>query len=62
MLLRASADSETVRQARENLFIADLNHAIDLARAGKRAEAAEILKSVAEHTTNEALKSASTNN
>jgi tetratricopeptide (TPR) repeat protein len=50
------ADAETVRQARENVYIADLNHAGELARAGKRAEGAEIMKRVAAQTTNEALK------
>ena len=40
-------DPETVRQARENLYIADLNHANELIRAGKRAEAVEIMKRVA---------------
>ena len=50
------ADAETVRQARENLYIADLNHANDLGRAGKHAEAAEIMKNVAAQTTNEQLK------
>ncbi|HEX3578893.1 MAG TPA: DUF1570 domain-containing protein [Thermoanaerobaculia bacterium] len=50
------ADPETVRQARENLYIADLNHASDLIRAGKRAEGTEIMKRVAAETTNEQLK------
>ena len=50
------ADAETVRQARENVYIADLNHANELARAGKHAEAAEIMKSVAAQTTNEEMK------
>jgi tetratricopeptide (TPR) repeat protein len=50
------ADPETVRQARENLYIADLNHASDLLRAGKRAEGIEIMKRVAAETTNEQLK------
>ena len=50
------ADAGTVRQARENLLIADLNRASELGRAGKRAEAAELLKSVAAQTTNEELK------
>ncbi len=50
------ADAETVRQARENVYIADLNHANELGHAGKHAEAAEIMKSVAAQTTNEQLK------
>jgi tetratricopeptide (TPR) repeat protein len=50
------ADVETVRQARENLYIADLNRANALGRAGKHAEAAEIMKSVAAQTTNEQLR------
>jgi cytochrome c-type biogenesis protein CcmH/NrfG len=50
------ADPETVRQARENLYIADLNHANELLRAGKRAEGTEIMKRVAAETTNEQLK------
>jgi len=50
------ADANTVRRARENLFIADLNQASELGRAGKQAEAAEIMKRVAAQTTNEALK------
>jgi tetratricopeptide (TPR) repeat protein len=50
------ADPETVRQARENLLIADLNRANALGRAGKHAEAAEILKRVAAQTTNEQLR------
>lgn len=50
------ADPETVRQARENLYIADLNHASELLRAGKRAEGTEIMKRVAAETTNEQLK------
>jgi tetratricopeptide (TPR) repeat protein len=55
-LLQRVGDRVMIRQARDNLFIADLNRATDLARSGKRAEAAEILKSAAEHTTDEALK------
>jgi cytochrome c-type biogenesis protein CcmH/NrfG len=50
------ADPETVRQARENLYIADLNHASELLRAGKRAEGIEIMKRVAAETTSEQLK------
>jgi tetratricopeptide (TPR) repeat protein len=50
------ADPETVRQARENLYIADLNHASELLRAGKRAEGVEIMKRVAAETTNDQLK------
>jgi tetratricopeptide (TPR) repeat protein len=50
------ADPETVRHARENLYIADLNQANDLIRAGKRAEGIEIMKRVAAETTNEQLK------
>jgi len=50
------ADPETVREARENLYLADLNHAVDLGRNGKHAEAAAIMKSVAAKTTNEQLK------
>ena len=49
-------DPETVRQARENLYIADLNHASELLRAGKHAEATEIMKRVSAETTNEQLK------
>ena len=55
-LARLSDDPEMVRQARENLYIADLNRANALGRAGKRAEAAEIMKSVAAQTTNERLR------
>jgi tetratricopeptide (TPR) repeat protein len=50
------ADPETVRHARENLYIADLNQATDLIRAGKRDEGIEIMKRVAAETTNEQLK------
>lgn len=50
------ANAGMMREARENLLIADLNHASDLGRAGKHAEAAEIMKSVAAQTTNEELK------
>jgi tetratricopeptide (TPR) repeat protein len=50
------SDPEMVREARENVYIADLNHANALGRAGKHAEAAEIMKSVAAQTTNEKLK------
>ena len=50
------ADAETVRQARENLFIADLNQASQLGRAGKHADAAEIMKRVAAQTTNAELR------
>jgi len=50
------ADAETVRQARENLYFADLNHASELFRAGKHAEATEIMKRVAAETTNAQLK------
>jgi tetratricopeptide (TPR) repeat protein len=50
------ADPETVREARENLYIADLNHASELLRAGKRAEGIEIMKRVAAATTNAQLK------
>jgi tetratricopeptide (TPR) repeat protein len=50
------ADPETVRHARENLYIADLNHANDLIRAGKRDEGTEIMKRVAAETTNEQLR------
>ncbi len=50
------ADPEMVRQARENLFVADINRAGDLDRAGKHAEAAQILNSVAAQTTDEELK------
>jgi tetratricopeptide (TPR) repeat protein len=50
------ADAETVRQARENLYIADLNRANALGRDGKHAEAAEIMKRVASQTTNEQLR------
>src|SRR5438270_323264 len=50
------ADAETVRHARENLYIADLNHASELLRAGKHAEATEIMKRVAAETTNAQLK------
>lgn len=55
-VLARLADPETVRQARENLYIADLNHAGELLRAGKRAEGTEILKRVAAETTNEQLR------
>jgi tetratricopeptide (TPR) repeat protein len=50
------ADAETVRQARENLYIADLNRANALGSDGKHAEAAEIMKRVAAQTTNEQLR------
>jgi tetratricopeptide (TPR) repeat protein len=50
------ADAETVRQARESLYIADLNRANTLGRDGKHAEAAEIMKRVASQTTNEQLR------
>jgi tetratricopeptide (TPR) repeat protein len=55
-VLARLADPEMVRQARENLYIADLNHASELLRAGKRAEGTEIMKRVAAETTNEQLK------
>jgi cytochrome c-type biogenesis protein CcmH/NrfG len=55
-VLARLGDPETVRQARENLYIADLNHANELIRAGKRNEATEIMKRVAGETTNEQLK------
>ncbi|MEA2338943.1 MAG: hypothetical protein QOE82_2950 [Thermoanaerobaculia bacterium] len=55
-VLARVADANVVARARENLFIADLNRAGELARAGKRAEAEEILRSVAAQTTNEELK------
>lgn len=54
--LARTADAEVVRQARENLYIADLYRANELARAGKHAEASEIMKGVAAQTTNERLK------
>jgi tetratricopeptide (TPR) repeat protein len=54
--LARTADAEVVRQARENLYIADLNRANALTRAGKRAEALEIMRSVAAQTTNERMK------
>lgn len=54
--LAAVADAEIVRHARENIDFADLNRAAELGRAGKNAEAAEIMKSVAAQTTNEQLK------
>jgi tetratricopeptide (TPR) repeat protein len=50
------ADGETMQQARENLNIADLNHANTLGRDGKHAEAVEIMKRVAAETTNEQLR------
>ncbi|HEV7426699.1 MAG TPA: DUF1570 domain-containing protein [Thermoanaerobaculia bacterium] len=50
------ADGEMVRRARENLYVADLNHAHELLRAGKHAEAIEIMNRVASATTNEQLK------
>jgi len=50
------ADEETMQQARENLNIADLNHANTLGRDGKHAEAVEIMKRVAAETTNEQLR------
>ena len=49
-------DAQTVQQARENLYIADLNHANTLGRDGKHAEAIEIMKHVAAQTTNEQLR------
>src|SRR5258706_3170639 len=55
-VLARLADPETVRKARENLYIADLNHASELLRAGKRAEGTEIMKRVAAETTNAELK------
>src|SRR5258706_8840891 len=55
-VLARLADPETVRQARENLYVADLNHASELLRAGKRAAGSEIMKRVAAETTNEQLK------
>ena len=55
-MLSHLADAETVRQARENLYIADLNRANALGRDGKHAEAAEIMKRVASQTTNEQLR------
>jgi tetratricopeptide (TPR) repeat protein len=55
-VLARLADPEMVRQARENLYIADLNHASELLRAGKRAEGTEIMKRVAAETTNAELK------
>jgi len=56
-VLARLADPETVRQARENLYIADLNRASELLRAGKRDEGVAIMKRVASETTNEQLKS-----
>jgi tetratricopeptide (TPR) repeat protein len=50
------ANEETMQQARENLNIADLNHANTLGRNGKHAEAVEIMKRVAAETANEQLR------
>jgi len=50
------ADEETMQQARENLNIADLNHANTIGRDGKHAEAVEIMKRVAAETANEQLR------
>jgi Protein of unknown function (DUF1570). len=55
-VLARTANPKIVRQARENLYIADLFHANELARAGKHAEAVELMKSVAAQTTNERMK------
>ena len=49
-------DEQTVQQARENLYIADLNHANTLGRNGKHAEAIAIMKRVAAQTTDEQLR------
>jgi tetratricopeptide (TPR) repeat protein len=54
--LARTANPEMVRQARENLYIADLFRANELVQAGKHAEAVELMKSVASQTTNERMK------
>ena len=54
--LARTANPEIVRQARENLYIADLFRANELVHAGKHAEAVELMKSVASQTTNERMK------
>jgi tetratricopeptide (TPR) repeat protein len=55
-VLARLGDPETVRQARENLYIADLNHANELIRTGKHDDGVAIMKRVAAETTNEQLK------
>jgi len=55
-VLARLADLETMRQARENLYVADLNRASELLRAGKRDEGVAIMKRVAAETTNEQLR------
>ena len=54
--LARTANPEIVRQARENLYIADLFRANELVQAGKHAAAVELMKSVASQTTNDRLK------
>jgi tetratricopeptide (TPR) repeat protein len=54
--LARTANPEMVRQARENLSIADLFRANELVQTGKHAEAVELMKSVAAQTTNEQMK------
>ncbi|MBV8543709.1 MAG: DUF1570 domain-containing protein [Acidobacteria bacterium] len=48
--------AETVRHARENVYVADLHQASKLLRAGKHEEATAIMKRVAEETTDEEVK------
>jgi tetratricopeptide (TPR) repeat protein len=52
----SSVDPEMVRQARENVLIADLRHAEELMHQEKRIEAIALMKTVAEQTTNQQLK------
>src|SRR5207244_8633979 len=52
----ASADPEMVRQARENVLIADLRHSEELMHQGKRTEALVLMKTVSEQTSNQQLK------
>lgn len=52
----SSTDPEMVRQARENVLIADLRRAEELMHQGKRTEAMALMKSVSEQTTNQQLK------
>ena len=55
-LAKTATDPEMVRHARENVLLADLHRSDELMRQGKRAEAAALMKSVAEQTTNVQLK------
>jgi len=52
----SSADPEMIRQARENVLIADLRRAEELVRQGQRTEGTALMKSVSEQTTNQQLK------